>query len=221
VNDQFEVMREEKRKGLIDDGLSEAEADESLDDRDLYSGGVFVPMMGRWEWTEKGTDGVERFKGLAHAKEGENVATLLDAALDAIEKENAKVTQGALKTIRFVTQAQSRQREDKVLVDLIHHFNEVRLRNEDFEFPDLMGAAYEYLLKYFADDAGKKGGESFTPPWVVRLLVRILDPKPGMAVYDPTAGSGGMLIQSYQHVERQTRRGDRVNREHSAHPIWR
>ncbi|MEZ5199303.1 MAG: N-6 DNA methylase [Bacteroidales bacterium] len=64
-----------------------------------------------------------------------------------------------------------------------------------------MGAAYEYLIKYFADSAGKKGGEFYTPNQVVRLLVQLLKPKEGMEIYDPTVGSGGMLIQSLRYVE--------------------
>ena len=69
----------------------------------------------------------------------------------------------------------------------------IPLRDENFEFPDLLGAAYEYLIKYFADSAGKKAGEFYTPADVVRVVVEILDPQPGMSVYDPTVGSGGSL----------------------------
>ncbi|HEY8745175.1 MAG TPA: N-6 DNA methylase, partial [Chloroflexota bacterium] len=87
------------------------------------------------------------------------------------------------------------------LRDLIRHFNRYRLRNDDFEFPDLLGAAYEYLIGQFADSAGKKGGEFYTPRDVVRLMVRLLQPAAGMRIYDPCAGSGGMLILSKQYVE--------------------
>ena len=66
------------------------------------------------------------------------------------------------------------QLKDSTLRDLIRHFNKNRLRDEDFEFPDLRGAAYEYLIKYFADSAGKKGGEFYTPSAVVRLMVRLV-----------------------------------------------
>jgi len=66
-----------------------------------------------------------------------------------------------------------------------------------------LGAAYEYLIKQFADTAGKKGGEFYTPPQVARLLVRLIKPQESMTVYDPTAGSGGFLIQSKQYVDEQ------------------
>ena len=79
-------------------------------------------------------------------------------------------------------------------------FSRYRLRNEDFEFPDLLGAAYEYLIRDFADSAGKKGGEFYTPRPVVQLMVRLVDPQEGMAIYDPCSGSGGMLIYARNHV---------------------
>ena len=65
----------------------------------------------------------------------------------------------------------------------------------------MLGAAYEYLIKYFADSAGKKGGEFYTPRAVVRLMVRLLEPQQGMRIYDPCVGSGGMLILSRDYVE--------------------
>ena len=92
-------------------------------------------------------------------------------------------------------------RSATTLVEFIKHFDQIPPDNASFEFPDLLGSAYEYLIKYFADSAGKKGGEFYTPAEVVRLLVLIIDPKPGMALLDPTAGSGGMLIQSHQYVQ--------------------
>ena len=63
-----------------------------------------------------------------------------------------------------------------------------------------MGAAYEYLIRDFADSAGKKGGEFYTPRPVVKLMVRLVDPREGMAIYDPCSGSGGMLIYARNHV---------------------
>ena len=89
---------------------------------------------------------------------------------------------------------------DKKWRDLIDHFSKYRLRNEDFEFPDLLGAAYEYLIRDFADSAGKKGGEFYTPRQVVQLMVRLVDPQAGMSIYDPCSGSGGMLIYARNHV---------------------
>ena len=66
----------------------------------------------------------------------------------------------------------------------------------------MLGRAYEYLIERFADDAGKKGGEFYTPHQVVRLMVEILQPREGMRICDPTCGSGGMLIQCAHYVRR-------------------
>jgi len=106
-----------------------------------------------------------------------------------------------LKHINFNRKVGKKPMSDETLVAFIQHFDEIPLANGDFEFPDLLGSAYEYLIKYFADSAGKKGGEFYTPSEVVRLLVEIIEPAEGMEVYDPTCGSGGMLIQSQQYIE--------------------
>mgnify|MGYP002623142866 FL=1 len=82
---------------------------------------------------------------------------------------------------------------NEVVHALIQHFDSHDLSNASVP-PDVLGHAYEYLIKQFADDAGAKAGEFFTPPEVVDTLVRILEPQPGDTVYDPTGGSGGMLV---------------------------
>ena len=69
----------------------------------------------------------------------------------------------------------------------------------------MLGSAYEYLIKMFADSAGKKGGEFYTPNEVVKLLVALIKPQKGMKIYDPTVGSGGMLIQSRNYLLQQGR----------------
>ena len=90
---------------------------------------------------------------------------------------------------------------DQDLIELIQHFDKVSFKDENLEFPDLLGATYEYLIKYFANSAGKKGGEFYTPTDVVRLLVNLLEPEPEFEIYDPKIGSGGMLIESKSYVK--------------------
>ena len=85
--------------------------------------------------------------------------------------------------------------KNAVVHALIQHFNGKNLSNASVQ-PDILGRAYEYLIKMFADDAGAKAGEFFTPPEVVDILIRSLEPKPGETIYDPTCGSGGMLVHS-------------------------
>lgn len=91
---------------------------------------------------------------------------------------------------------------NEVVVELLNRFNRVPLSNAEAS-ADILGRAYEYLIKQFADDAGAKAGEFFTPPEVVDCLVRILKPAPGNTVYDPTCGSGGMLVHSADYLKEQ------------------
>jgi type I restriction enzyme M protein len=98
---------------------------------------------------------------------------------------------------------------DEACKDLVRHFSRYRLRNEDFQFSDLLGSAYKFLINMFAESAGKKGGDFYTPRDVIRLMVRMLDPTPGMSIYDPTCGSGGMLIISREYIEQSG--GDATN----------
>ena len=88
---------------------------------------------------------------------------------------------------------------NEVVHALVQHFDEHDLSNASVP-SDVLGRAYEYLIKKFADDAGAKAGEFFTPPEVVDTLVRILEPRPGDTVYDPTAGSGGMLVHAADYL---------------------
>src|SRR5437870_3219651 len=88
---------------------------------------------------------------------------------------------------------------NEVVHALIQHFDEHDLSNKSVP-PDILGRAYEYLIKQFADDAGAKAGEFFTPPEVVDALVRILEPAPGDTIYDPTCGSGGMLVHCADYL---------------------
>ncbi|RKS05003.1 type I restriction enzyme M protein [Nocardiopsis sp. Huas11] len=88
---------------------------------------------------------------------------------------------------------------ESALLGLIQAFNQIRLDPSTVSH-DLLGAGYEYLLKNFADESGKKAGEFFTPREVVNLLVGVLHPEPGESVYDPTCGSGGMLVATINQL---------------------
>lgn len=88
---------------------------------------------------------------------------------------------------------------DALLRDLIEHFSKLPLVSENVS-TDILGDAYEYLIKKFADAQNKKAGEFYTPRSVVRMLVEILDPKVGETAYDPACGTGGMLLGIIQHI---------------------
>jgi type I restriction enzyme M protein len=183
MSDQFEEDRQLLRKDLLKKGMAAELIDKQLNNPTKYS--FYIPEEARWT-------------ALRHLKQ--NVGTGLNKALAAIEDANPNTLEDVLKTINFNRKVGKNTMADDTLVQFIQHFEHVPLRNEDFEFPDLLGAAYEYLIKYFADSAGKKGGEFYTPSEVVRTLVQLIEPQEGMEVYDPTVGSGGMLIQSQQYV---------------------
>jgi len=127
-----------------------------------------------------------------------NIGEHLNAAFHAIEDANHRL-RGVFQDVDF----NNKQRfPDATLEKLLQHFEKHRLRHVDVE-ADILGNAYEYLIAQFADDAGKKGGEFYTPKMVVRLIVECLKPDEGMSVYDPTCGSGGMLLECFHHLERQ------------------
>lgn len=185
MSDVFEEKREKLFEEFKNQGFSEKQTEELLEDQNTYGDTFFVPERARW-------------KNILSLKE--DVGNQLNKALAALEEANPEL-EGVLKHIDFNAVKGKTRLKDQQLIDLIHHFNKYRLRNEDFEFPDLLGAAYEYLLKEFADSAGKKGGEFYTPPHVKTLMVRLVKPKEGMRIYDPTVGSGGFLIEARQYVE--------------------
>lgn len=199
ASDLFYQRRDEIRREGEAAGLSEADIVLNLEDPDQYSGKYFyVPPRARWNdpWVD---DAGNAQPALKHVKE--NVGSTLNKALEALEEANADALQDVLKgTINFNRKIGQNTLDDDTLVDFIQNFEKIPLRDEDFEFPDLLGAAYEWLIKHFADSAGKKAGEFYTPAEVVRVCVEICDPKEGMSVYDPTVGSGGMLIQARDYV---------------------
>ena len=136
-------------------------------------------------------------------EEKTNVGAVVTRALKAIEDSNGHFLFGVLSEIKFdeVDGKGERKLPDEIVTNLVNDFNEIVLTDENFEFPDLLGAAYEYLLKYFAEDAGKKGGEFYTPAPVVELMGRILRPEKNAEICDPTVGSGGLLINMRNYVE--------------------
>lgn len=199
ASDLFDQRRTEIRKLGQENGLSEADIAANLEDPDQYSGKYFfVPSRARWSESWVDANGKKQ-PALKHLKE--NVGSALNKALEELEDFNIDALEDVLKgTINFNRKIGQRTLDDDTLVDFIQNFDRIPLKDEDFEFPDLLGAAYEWLIKHFADSAGKKAGEFYTPAEVVRVCVEICDPKEGMSVYDPTVGSGGMLIQARDYL---------------------
>ncbi|KEF33377.1 restriction endonuclease subunit M [Deinococcus sp. RL] len=189
ASDVFDAQRTRILKDQLAAGRTPEQAARRADNPAYYEEQqvFFVPEKARWGY----------IRDHLHKDVGDG----LNKALGALEEANFAALEGVVSHIDFNRKVGQTRIPDSKLRELIEHFGRVSLRDEDFEFPDLLGAAYEYLVKEFADSAGKKGGEFYTPRDVVRLMVRLIDPQPGMRVYDPTVGSGGMLIQSRQYVE--------------------
>jgi type I restriction enzyme M protein len=119
-----------------------------------------------------------------------NVGTALANAMRGVEAANQKHLYGVFGDAQWTNKDRL---PDELLKDLIEHFSALSLGNARVA-SDVMGDAYEYLIKKFADATNKKAGEFYTPRSVVRLMVDILDPKEGETVYDPACGTGGMLL---------------------------
>jgi type I restriction enzyme M protein len=203
LSDEFDRKREQLRKKDFAHLKDQPDLiKELLEGKTSYGETFFVPVRARWHeaWTDQNGDQVPALKDLKY-----DIGNMLNKAIAAVEEENDALA-GVLKNnIDFNAVKGKTKIPDQKWKDLLDHFNQPQfvLVNDNFEFPDLLGAAYEYLIKFFADSAGKKGGEFYTPAEVVRLLVQLTKPEAGNEIYDPTVGSGGFLIQSHQYVEEQ------------------
>lgn len=125
-----------------------------------------------------------------------NVGVTLQNILQRLEEANPQSLAGIFGDVAW---GNKERLPESALLNIIDAFDRMVL-NRNVVSNDMLGAAYEYLLRQFADESGKKAGEFFTPRAVVRLLVRILDPQPGESVYDPACGSGGMLVETINEV---------------------
>ncbi|WP_327168493.1 class I SAM-dependent DNA methyltransferase [Streptomyces subrutilus] len=143
---------------------------------------LHVPERARWSH-------IVGYKGKALGHE-------LNEALWELERSNREVLEGVFEALDF-----DRRLGRAELSALVDQFDHIPLSDDDLEFGDVVGRAYDLILSAFADSAGKRGGEFFTPRSVVRLMVHLVRPQEGQSVYDPFAGSGGMLIQASQYID--------------------
>jgi type I restriction enzyme M protein len=126
-----------------------------------------------------------------------NVGLAIEKALRGIEQANQELLYGIFGDAQW---SNKNKLSDRLLIDLIEHFSQYNLSNSLVD-PDLLGNAYEYLIKHFADLTNKKAGEFYTPRSVVHLLGMILDPHEGQTIYDPACGTGGMLLECVDHLK--------------------
>jgi len=126
-----------------------------------------------------------------------DVGLAIEKALRGIEKSNQEKLYGIFGDAQW---SNKNKLSDRLLNDLIEHFSQYSLSNSLVE-PDILGQAYEYLIKHFADLTNKKAGEFYTPRSVVHLMGLILDPKEGEMIYDPACGTGGMLLECVDYLK--------------------
>ena len=184
MNDQFEVEQEEKRQQFKDMGLPDEEISLLIEDPNIYEN-FYIPQRARWN----------NLKDLTL-----NIGPELDKAFKSIEDEpkNSELI-GVLTTANYNDKERV---PDKKLSQLLILFSSVNLANDNLQNKDVLGNAYEYMIKQFADQGGTKGGEFYSPEQVVKTMVGIVKPQEGEKIYDPTTGSGGMLIHSTYYIEK-------------------
>ena len=183
LSDRFD----EEVENAVASGVSREIA---LNDRDEHE--FFVPESALWRTTVQASM---------------NLGETLNIASHAVEEANTPRLDGVLSATNWNDESKlgSPASREGIIRSLLNHFGGLDLRDENLREDsaggsNVLGDAYEYLIDRFADDAGKKGGEFYTPRSVVRLIVELLQPQQGMRICDPTAGSGGMLIYAAQYV---------------------
>lgn len=177
------IVEEERQRGIVAQGRGSVR--------------FYIPKIARWEAIRKQTTGIGQY---------------LTDAVRAVARENPRL-QGVIDIVDFnATAAGQRIVPDEYLTRLVDVLSGHRLGLADVE-PDILGRAYEYLLRKFAEGQGQSAGEFYTPREVAILMAQILEPAPGMTVYDPTCGSGGLLIKCHLRLletHGQTQNGHRV-----------
>ena len=161
------------------------------EERDAYKAKnvFFVPESARWN----------KIAAATHTPE---IGVVLDAAMEAIEKENP-----TLKNILPKIYA-SPDIDKKILGEVVDLFSNKIDMSDMAKDKDVLGRTYEYCIQNFAAYEGKKGGEFYTPASIVRTLVNVLKPEAGKRIYDPCCGSGGMFVQSIEFIKaHQSQRG--------------
>ncbi|BAP62891.1 type I restriction-modification system subunit M [Methanococcus maripaludis] len=144
------------------------------------------------------------FEYLYQNRNAENLGEIINSALEKIEEDNKTKLEGIFRSIDFNSEAMLGKTKERnaLLKHLLQDFNNPKLdlRPSKLSGNDVIGDSYEYMIANFASDAGKKGGEFFTPSQVSRLIAKLVSPKSGSRIYDPTCGSGSLLIKASKEV---------------------
>lgn len=132
-------------------------------------------------------------------EKSENVGKAIVDAMTGIEQNNPDTLSGVFSSFDDANWTDKTKLDDARLKNFVEHFSKIKVGNNNYS-ADVMGDAYEFLIKKFADLSKKNAGEFYTPRSIVKLLVMLMDPKPGETVYDPACGTGGMLIEAIHHI---------------------
>lgn len=130
------------------------------------------------------------------------IGQMINIALHSIEEQNSEKLRDVFRAIDFNSQVDLGEKKEKntLLKNVLEDFSSLDLRPSNLESNDIIGDAYEYMIANFASDAGKKGGEFFTPSQVSKLVAMLVEPRENDRIYDPTCGSGGLLLKAYAQV---------------------
>jgi type I restriction enzyme M protein len=180
ISDKWEMEFDKAFKDALADGLNEKEAREEAKNSIFHDFDISEELL--WENIRKDP-----------ARLPENFSR----AMKILAERNQDVKE-VFENVDFVQFTTNRENAE-ILRQLVELFSEKSLNHVS---PDILGDAYEWILRYFAPQKAKEG-EVYTPREVIKLIIEMLDPKPGESVYDPACGSGGMLITSYKHVENE------------------
>lgn len=142
------------------------------------------------------------FDHLYTERNADNLGELINIALEDIEEANRGKLEKVFRNIDYNSEANLGQTKDRNrrLKNLLSDFSMLDLRPSNLEGNDVIGDAYEYLISNFASDAGKKAGEFYTPSGVSSLLAKLIEPKEGNRICDPTCGSGSLLLKAAKEV---------------------
>ena len=147
-------------------------------------------------------DEISTFDYIYDKRNQPEIGEVINKALAHIEEENKTKLRGVFKNIDFNSEVVlgSTKERNAMLKHLLEDFKDLDLRPSRLIGEDVIGNAYEYMIANFASDAGKKGGEFFTPSEVSELLARLVKPQENDRIYDPTCGSGSLLIKAFNKI---------------------
>ncbi|MCE0493123.1 N-6 DNA methylase [Vibrio salinus] len=185
LSDTFEEAQEKIIKSYLDDGYIKDVAVTLSENRDEFDWMFFIPSSARWSELEKLNSSSE-------------IGHKINRICYEIESNNP-VLKGVLTSVDFV----AKSAREKIWLDVICYFSQFSFCDDNFENSDLFFYAFESLLQLFANEAGRKGGEFYTPQSIAKLMIELLRPKEGMHIYDPTCGTGGLLVRAVNYLREQ------------------